>query len=112
MRSAQVANAYEFARSDPSAQLFIPVSLFAMLFTWILSCFWVDTLMQTRKLHRGTAVIEVTDPLLLTEIESDAALQPFLGERLSERHIAVQNQAAGEVVQRLQSLGHMPRVVE
>lgn len=66
--------------------------------------------MTRYKLHEGVAVIEVTDPLLLTEIESDPGLQPFLGDRLSETCIAVQPQAIQEVTRRLQSLGHMPRV--
>ena len=64
------------------------------------------------KVHDGVALIEVNDPLVLTEIESDTALQPFLGERLSDQWIAVQSQAIPEVVRRLQSLGHLPKVVE
>ena len=67
--------------------------------------------MNRCKLHDGVAIIEVTDSLLLTEIEADAALRPFLGERLSETCIAVQPQAIQEVTRRLQSLGHLPRVV-
>jgi hypothetical protein len=63
------------------------------------------------KVHEGVALIEVIDPLVLTEIESDLALEPFLGARLSERCIAVQPQALPEVVRRLQSLGHLPRVI-
>jgi hypothetical protein len=35
-----------------------------------------------------------------------------LGERLSDTCVAVQPQAAPEVVQRLRALGHMPRVIE
>ena len=66
--------------------------------------------MKQRKLHDGIAVIEVTDPLILTEMESDAALRPFLGQRLSENTIAVQPQAIQEVTRRLQALGHLPRV--
>jgi len=68
--------------------------------------------MGKRKLHRGIAIIEVSDPYVLTEIESDEALQTFLGERLSDCCVAVQPQAVPEVVKRLQALGHMPRVVE
>ena len=68
--------------------------------------------MELTKLHDGVALIEVNDPLVLTEIESDPALQPFLGMRLSERWIAVQPQALPEVIRRLQSLGHLPRVLE
>lgn len=68
--------------------------------------------MKERKLHEGVAVIEVTDPLILTEIEADAGLQPFLGERLSDTCIAIQPQAIQEVSRRLQSLGHLPRVRE
>ena len=64
------------------------------------------------KLHSGAAIIEVSDPLIIDEIENDAGLQPFLGARLSERCIAVQPQAAPDVARRLQALGHMPRVVE
>ncbi len=52
------------------------------------------------------------DPLLLEEIERDPVLKAFLGERLSERCIAVQPQAVEDVVKRLQTLGHMPRVLE
>ena len=68
--------------------------------------------MNQVKLHDGIAIIEVTDPLILTEIESDAGLQPFLGDRLSDSCITVQPQAIQEVTRRLQSLGHMPRVRE
>jgi len=68
--------------------------------------------MGKRKLHHGVAIIEVNDPLVLTEIESDNALSAFLGERLSDCCIAVQPQAVPEIVKRLQALGHMPRVVE
>ena len=68
--------------------------------------------MGKRKLHHGVAIIEVNDPLVLTEIESDNALSAFLGDRLSDCCIAVQPQAVPEVVKRLQALGHMPRVVE
>jgi hypothetical protein len=68
--------------------------------------------MYVPKLHKGVAIIEVSDPFVLTEIESDAAIQRFLGERLSDRSIVVQPQAVGEVVRRLQSLGHLPRVCE
>jgi len=67
--------------------------------------------MAVVKVHEGVALIEVLDPLVLTEIENDLALEPFLGERLSERCIAVQPQAIPEVVRRLQSLGHLPRVL-
>ena len=63
------------------------------------------------KSHDGVALIEVIDPLLLTEIESDVTLQPFLGERLSDCCIAVQPQALPEVTRRLQAMGHLPRVV-
>jgi hypothetical protein len=63
-----------------------------------------------RKHHHGVAVIEVTDPLLLTEIESDPALQEYLGERMSDRCVAVRPDGVQEVVRRLQSLGHMPTV--
>lgn len=65
-----------------------------------------------RKLHSGVALIEVSDPLVLTEIENDSSLLPFLGQRLSERCVAVQPEAVQQVVRRLQSLGHLPRVVD
>lgn len=68
-------------------------------------------IVKERKLHSGVALIEVSDPLVLTEIESDASIQPFLGQRLSDRCVAVQPDAVPQVVRRLQSLGHMPRVV-
>lgn len=68
--------------------------------------------MKTRKLHSGVALIEVKDPLLLTEIESDPSLQPFLGRRLSERCVAVQPGAVAQIARRLRALGHMPRVLE
>lgn len=68
--------------------------------------------MKTLKLHSGVALIEVKDPLLLTEIESDTSIQPFLGRRLSDRCIAVQPDAVSQVVRRLQALGHMPRVLD
>lgn len=58
--------------------------------------------------HSGVALIEVRDPFLLTEIENDSALQPFLGERLSDRCIAVQPQAVPEIMRRLHAMGHMP----
>lgn len=64
------------------------------------------------KVHRGIAIIEVNDPLILTEIENDAALRPFLGDRLSESCIAVQPQAVTDIMTRLKSLGHLPRIVE
>lgn len=68
--------------------------------------------MQGLKLHDGVALIEVDSPLLLTEIESDPALRAHLGDRLSDTCVAVQPQALQQVIQRLQTLGHMPRVVE
>ena len=64
------------------------------------------------KLHSGIAIIEVSDPLVLTEIESDATLRAFLGDRLSDRCVAVQPQAIQEVVERLRSMGQMPNVLE
>jgi hypothetical protein len=67
--------------------------------------------MENTKLHKGVSLIEVNDPMLLEEIESDAGLHAFLGERISDCCIAVQTQAVSEVLRRLQSLGHMPRVV-
>jgi len=67
---------------------------------------------MSTKLHSGVAVIEVNDPLLLTEIENDPALRPFLGECLSERCVAVQPQAVPEIIRRLQALGHMPRIID
>jgi hypothetical protein len=67
---------------------------------------------EQRKLHSGVALIEVSDPMVLTEIESDQSLQPFLGQRLSERCVAVQPEAIPHIVRRLQGLGHMPRVVD
>lgn len=67
---------------------------------------------KRRKLHQGIALIEVRDPMVLTEIESDSALQPFLGERLTDTCIAVQPQAVTDVLRRLQALGHLPMVVE
>ena len=68
--------------------------------------------MDNAKLHSGIALIEVTDPLLLTEIESDPALRMYLGDRLTDCCVAVQPQAVQDVVSRLQSLGHMPKIVE
>lgn len=68
--------------------------------------------MPETKLHRGVALIEVNDPVILAEIESDTALQPFLGQRLSDCCIAVEPQSVADVVRRLQAMGHMPRVVE
>ncbi|HRI87280.1 MAG TPA: hypothetical protein PLJ47_18025 [Candidatus Hydrogenedentes bacterium] len=68
--------------------------------------------MKRYKVHEGIAIIEVTDPLILMEIESDQGLQPFLGDRLSSTCIAVQPQAIQEVTRRLQSLGHLPRIRE
>ncbi len=68
--------------------------------------------MDGTKVHRGVALIEVLDPLVLTEIESDPNLRMYLGDRLSDRCIAVQPQAIEEVVTRLKSLGHMPKVVD
>lgn len=68
--------------------------------------------MLRRKLHRGIALIEVTDPLILTEMESDTVLRRYLGDRLSDTCVAVQAQAVSEVVRRLESMGHMPRVVD
>jgi hypothetical protein len=66
--------------------------------------------MNTLKLHSGIAIIEVNDPLVLTEIENDPTLQPYLGQRLSDRCVAVLPDAVPQVVRRLQLLGHMPRV--
>ncbi len=63
------------------------------------------------KLHLGIALIEVNDPLVLTEIESDNALRALLGDQISDRCIAVQPQAVPDVVARLKALGHMPRVL-
>ena len=68
--------------------------------------------MEGAKLHSGLALIEVNDPLILIEIESDPTLQMYLGERLSPLCVAVQPQAIQEVVTRLQALGHMPKVIE
>jgi hypothetical protein len=68
--------------------------------------------MKKTKVHRGVGVVYVTDPMLLTEMENDSALQPFLGERLGELSIAVQSQAIPDVVRRLRAMGHMPRVLE
>ncbi|MFA6245227.1 MAG: hypothetical protein WC655_30070 [Candidatus Hydrogenedentales bacterium] len=68
--------------------------------------------MTGQKLHAGLAIIEVTDSMLLTEMENDPQIEKHLGERLSDRCIAVQPQAVGEVVRRLQALGHLPRVRE
>ena len=70
--------------------------------------------MPTRKMkvHKGIALLEVQDPLVLEEIQRDPALKAFLGERLSDHCIAVQPQAVEDVVKRLQALGQMPRVVE
>jgi hypothetical protein len=66
--------------------------------------------MSKSKLHAGVALIEVRDPLMLTEIENDPVLRPFLGERVSDVCVAVQPQAVPEVMERLQALGHMPRL--
>ncbi|MBN2309832.1 MAG: hypothetical protein JXR94_12720 [Candidatus Hydrogenedentes bacterium] len=68
--------------------------------------------MKAVKMHRGIALIEVADPLLLAEIENDARLQPVLGERLSDRCIAAQPQAVPDILARLRTLGHMPRIAE
>jgi hypothetical protein len=68
--------------------------------------------MDGLKLHQGVALIEVLDPLVLTEIENDAHLRMFLGDRLSDCCVAVQPQAIDEVVSRLKALGHIPKVVD
>lgn len=67
--------------------------------------------MRGTKLHRGVALIEVREPHLLAEIESDPVLSPFLGDRISSCCIAVQPQAVPEVLRRLRSLGHLPQLV-
>lgn len=66
--------------------------------------------MTQTKLHCGVALIEVRDPMTLTEIENDPGLRPFLGQRISDTCVAVQPQAVAEVMERLQALGHMPRL--
>lgn len=62
-------------------------------------------------MHCGVALIEVRDPLLVTEIENDSRLQALVGAKLSDHCIAVQPQAVPDVVARLKVLGHMPRVL-
>ncbi len=66
--------------------------------------------MQQHKQHRNVALIEVADEMVLTEIENDSFLQPFLGERVSPHCVIVQAQAIPDIVRRLQALGHMPQI--
>ncbi len=68
--------------------------------------------MNRPKLHEGVALIEVDEPLMLTEIESDASLAVHLGERLSQHCVAVRPEGISDIVKRLQALGHMPRVTD
>ncbi len=68
--------------------------------------------MKRRKLHSGVALVHVNDPMVLAEIESDASLQPYLGQRLSDTCVAVEPHAVPDISRRLQSLGQLPRVVE
>ncbi len=67
--------------------------------------------MAKTKLHEGVTLIEVADPLLLTEMENDPVIRPFLGERLSDRCVAVMSQGLVEVQRRLQALNHMPTLI-
>ena len=71
--------------------------------------------MVTAETATPPAALVVTLPLNVVVppfvIESDAALQPILGDRLSDRCVVVQAQAVDEAVRRLQALGHMPSVV-
>jgi hypothetical protein len=66
--------------------------------------------MRKPKCHEGIALIEVSDPLVLTEIESDPQLQAFLGDRLEDCWVAVQPHAVPEILKRLKALGHLPKV--
>jgi len=68
--------------------------------------------MNRPKIHDGVALIEVDDPMMLAEITSDASLAGHLGECLSDRCVVVHPNGVSEVVKRLQSLGHMPRVID
>lgn len=67
--------------------------------------------MNKTKLHEGVALIEVSDPLLLVEIESDPIIKPYLGERISDCCVAVLPHAVGEVQRRLQAMGHLPTLL-
>lgn len=66
--------------------------------------------MKKPKCHEAIALIEVSDPLVLTEIENDSQMQAYLGDRLDERWVAVQPQAVPEILKRLKALGHLPKV--
>ena len=67
--------------------------------------------MNKTKLHEGVALIEVSDPLLLTEIENDPVIRPYLGERISDCCVPVMPHAVAEVQRRLQALGHLPTCI-
>ncbi|HOJ32068.1 MAG TPA: hypothetical protein PKY35_12620 [Candidatus Hydrogenedentes bacterium] len=64
--------------------------------------------MNKTKLHEGIALIEVSDPLLLTEIENDPVIRPYLGDRISDCCVPVMPHAVAEVQRRLQAMGHLP----
>lgn len=62
-------------------------------------------------LHTHLALIEVSDPLLLTELKADGKIGSLILGQLSDRIAIVAASEAERLIQRLVKAGHLPRVV-
>ena len=61
--------------------------------------------------HTALILIEVDDPLLLAELRADPRISPLLLHQLSEKVVLVAPSASGDILARLRSAGHTPRVL-
>jgi len=64
------------------------------------------------KVHRNVTLIEVDDPLLLTELETATGLSDLVFCRLSTTAVLVDDRQVEQLLKEMVSRGYTPRVSE
>ena len=64
------------------------------------------------KVHRNLTIIEVDEPVLLTELEAATALSEAVVARLSPTTLVIDDRRSESLLRELVQRGYAPRVVE
>ena len=64
------------------------------------------------KVHRNLTIVEVDEPVLLTELEAATALSEAVVARLSPTTLVIDDRRSESLLRELVQRGYAPRVIE